>query len=161
MVPAARCLFATSLKKGGPGFLDRIVRQPLIHCIGSANFNGTPDSQENFARRGFPLRFQFAFRPQPIVKVVAGVAAPVQIKLVSTMLDRFWVRIMFAVGTLLVLIFVMFHILYFLFLGVIFCFSTLWPPLHPPNIPCDCSDHEVQSRNPVSAATHPCILAIA
>jgi hypothetical protein len=72
---------------------------------------GAPCSQDKFARRGFTLRFQLALCSQPVIKVVAGVASPIQIKLISAMLDLFRFRILFAVGAWLVWMFVMFPVL--------------------------------------------------
>ena len=59
---------------------------------------GAFPSQENFGRSRLALRFQLVFCPQPVLEVVAMVAAPVQIKFISAVLDLFRVRILFAVG---------------------------------------------------------------
>ena len=67
-------------------------------------------SHENFVPSGFARSFQLAFRPQPILTVVAGVASAIQVEFISAVLDLFWIRIVFVGGTLLVLFFVMFHI---------------------------------------------------
>ena len=120
-----------------------------------------PDYDEEFTQAVDKFREQHKLPADDAVLLLVElfrIAAPIQIKLVSAMLDLFRIRIMFAVKALSVLIFVMFHILSVLFFDVVF--STLWPPLHPPNIPCDCSDHVVESRNPGSAEIPPCIPVI-
>lgn len=93
--------------------------------MGSANFHGAPHSQKCFYRSGFALLPQLAFHSQPIIKIVARVASPIQIKFASAMLDLFRISITFAVGALLVLIFVTFHILSVLFLDVLSRFNAL------------------------------------
>lgn len=75
--------------------------------------SGALHSDGNFDRSGFALRFQLAFRPQPIRKVVAGIASPIQVEFISAVLDLFWIRIMYAVGTLRRVFFLMFHIFSF------------------------------------------------
>ena len=128
--------------------------------MGSANSHGAPHSQKSFYRSGFALLLQLAFRSQPIITIVAGVASPIQIKFVSAMRDLFRIRIAFAVGALLVLIFGMFHILSFLFLDVLSRFNALWPPVHRSNIPADRNVDAVRSHNPELAETPQCIPVI-
>ena len=103
-------LCANSLQKNRHGFSEGIFQHLLFQCVASANF-GAPCSQDKFARRGYALRFQFSLCLKPIIKVVAGVASPIQIKLISAMLDLFRFRVLFAVGAWLVWMFVMLHVL--------------------------------------------------
>lgn len=87
------------------------IFQHLVSNSCALSIFGAQCSQDKFAWRGSALRFQLALCSKPIIKIVAGVASPIQIKLISAMLDLFRFRILFAVGAWLVWMFVMFHIL--------------------------------------------------
>jgi len=82
--------------------IQNVIRQALELRLGQIlvrrHFGRRIVSKDMFARRGVALRFQLALRSQPIIKVVTGVASPIQIRLISTMLDLFGFRILFAVG---------------------------------------------------------------
>src|SRR5487761_2110134 len=70
---------------------------------------GAAHSQENFGRSRSARRFQLAFRPQPVLTVVAGFAAPVQIKCISAALIFSRIRRDSAVGGLLERMFGILH----------------------------------------------------
>jgi len=78
----------------------------VVDCLHGASL-----SQKNFGRSRCARHFQLAFRPQPVLAVVAGIATPIQIKFISAMLDLFRIRLGSAVGGLMLRMFVMFHVL--------------------------------------------------
>ena len=74
-------------------------------------------------------RFKLLFSLQPILKVTTRGAAVLHEELISAVLNLFGICHRFTRGTLLVLMFVMFHIFYFLFM--------LEGLVHRPNIRSD------------------------
>jgi len=66
---------------------------------------------DELARCGFALRFQLALCSQPILKVTTRGASPLHEEFISAVLNLFGISYGFAEVTLLVLMFVMFHVL--------------------------------------------------